>query len=807
MNNVVLYIENKINSFTKYRYNEIKKQSPYEVYWCTVNNVDIDGKVFKCANFSVNILAAEQFYKEHSEYDRYYILSNGFYYSGDFNNLINNLDSHPEVDLYASYLDTEDHCSLWSHFNTYHKEPGENITLLKGCIYFAGISNKAMLSIVKCSDKLRACIDELWVPTVVYNAGCVLESLDSISNESNPDFCKYHLKYTDPQTLFYNTSFNDRTVLDKKPGKIFAGYNNENNIIDIEGWRNIKNENTKLSIVIPVYNAEKYLEECIESCLNQTYQEFEIIIVNDGSTDNTVDIISKYKDNDKVLYFKKDHNGIAETLNLGINNANGKYIVRMDADDIMLPNRLEHQIYYMETHPDIDILSSSFVWGNDKLGTPKQESCTLPERYIIPKYFMHGNCMAHPAVIMKKESLMKLPYIYEQYYEGVEDMKLWILAMKHGLVVASEPTDVIIYRQHSDQVTISAPKDDKRIPTEKLLPRVRRLINPKKPSKDLTVVIPFRNEGSEIERTVQNIRATSEGLHIILINDGSNDNYDYKWIADNFDCVYVENKESIGVAASRDLGVQLSTTNYFVLLDGHMRMYDDNWDELVVNTLKEHPKALLTSMSTEIYRVNDTGTYTNEYGDRKINYTYGAYINLDEEGHEFTGKWTSQLYPKNKPTDDLITLSCVMGAFYCSSKEWWNYIGGLKGLHNWGQDEPLISLKTWMMGGEVLCLRNLFAGHIYRKKTPWRMEANKIYSNSIYINHLFARNDNEAKLFDERLKKRIGEGCFRNSMGIFQNHIGEFNEFKKYFETHTVQSLDWFIANINDPVIAAKNKK
>lgn len=114
-----------------------------------------------------------------------------------------------------------------------------------------------------------------------------------------------------------------------------------------------------------------------------------------------------------------------------------------------------------------------------------------------------------------------------------------------------------------------------------------------------------------------------------------------------------------------------------------------------------------------------------------------------------------------------------------------------------------------MLGGEVLCMRKFFVGHLYRKKTPWRMDVNKIYSNSIYINHLFARNEDEAKMYDDRLKKRIGEGCFRNSMEIFNKYKNEYNKFKKYFDEHTTHSLDWFIENINDPVIAAKheNKK
>ena len=91
---------------------------------------------------------------------------------------------------------------------------------------------------------------------------------------------------------------------------------------------------------MPVYNGEKYLKECIDSVLNQTFTDFEFIIIDDGSTDNTESIIKSYTD-DRIIYIKKKHDGISEALNLGIRRAIGLYIARMDADDIMYPNRLE----------------------------------------------------------------------------------------------------------------------------------------------------------------------------------------------------------------------------------------------------------------------------------------------------------------------------------------------------------------------------------------------------------------------------------------------------------------------------------
>lgn len=117
-----------------------------------------------------------------------------------------------------------------------------------------------------------------------------------------------------------------------------------------------------ISVVMPVYNGEKYLRECIDSVLAQTFTDFEFIIVDDGSTDSTESIIKSYTD-DRVVYIKKEHNGISEALNLGIRRAIGLYIARMDADDMMYPNRLEVQYKFMCEHPEYDMITAGFEWG------------------------------------------------------------------------------------------------------------------------------------------------------------------------------------------------------------------------------------------------------------------------------------------------------------------------------------------------------------------------------------------------------------------------------------------------------------
>ena len=116
-------------------------------------------------------------------------------------------------------------------------------------------------------------------------------------------------------------------------------------------------EEKMISVILPAYNAEKFLREAIDSILGQTYKNFELIVLNDGSTDRTEDIILAY-DDPRIRYVKNEKNlKLIKTLNKGIDLAKGEYIARMDADDISLPRRFEIEVNYLQEHSDIDVVS------------------------------------------------------------------------------------------------------------------------------------------------------------------------------------------------------------------------------------------------------------------------------------------------------------------------------------------------------------------------------------------------------------------------------------------------------------------
>jgi len=123
--------------------------------------------------------------------------------------------------------------------------------------------------------------------------------------------------------------------------------------------RNMKNP--LVTVLMPVYNAAPYLREAIDSILNQTFSDFEFLIIDDGSSDNSVDIIKSYDDPRIVLHLNGDNIKLISTLNKGLDLANGKYIARMDADDISLPERIKNQFEFLEKNPEIGVLSTGFL--------------------------------------------------------------------------------------------------------------------------------------------------------------------------------------------------------------------------------------------------------------------------------------------------------------------------------------------------------------------------------------------------------------------------------------------------------------
>jgi len=205
----------------------------------------------------------------------------------------------------------------------------------------------------------------------------------------------------------------------------------------------------KLSVVMPVYNGGKYLKEAIESILSQTLVDFEFVIIDDGSSDNSVQIVESYSD-ERIRLIKNNHQGLVKSLNIGIENSGSEYIVRMDSDDVAVPERLEKLFNYMENNPGVAVCGS---WANiinetgEKVGEMKYP---LIENKVIKKYNLLHCPFIHPTVIFRRDIIKRLGGY--KNFKHAEDYELWTRVLNKNLG-HNLPEKLIDYRIHSNQVT------------------------------------------------------------------------------------------------------------------------------------------------------------------------------------------------------------------------------------------------------------------------------------------------------------------------------------------------------------------
>lgn len=207
------------------------------------------------------------------------------------------------------------------------------------------------------------------------------------------------------------------------------------------------NDNPCISIVMPVYNASTYLREALESVLQQTFSDFELIVVDDGSTDNSRDILQTYCD-PRMRLISNTHDFIS-SLNKGVHASTGRYIARMDADDMMTPERLEIQFGYMEDHPDIDICGSYAESFGEMIRVIQRPL----EHVDIVSMMIRMNPMMHPTVMMRISILRQSGFLYKYGYHCAEDYKLWTELALRGFKFANIPEPLLHYRISPQQVT------------------------------------------------------------------------------------------------------------------------------------------------------------------------------------------------------------------------------------------------------------------------------------------------------------------------------------------------------------------
>ena len=201
----------------------------------------------------------------------------------------------------------------------------------------------------------------------------------------------------------------------------------------------------KISVIMPLYNAEPYIEKAVNSILNQTYENFELIIIDDCPKDNTLEIVSKFKDDRIRMIHNKENKGIAYSRNAGLKSACGEFIALMDHDDIAVERRFEIQTKYLKENTDVDVLGGSIqlINENDDPLSPPTNAYTNAD--YIEALFLFYNVFCNSEVMFRRKLTEENHIYYHDDCLGMEDFRFWIECSKVGKMNCV--SDLLLYHR------------------------------------------------------------------------------------------------------------------------------------------------------------------------------------------------------------------------------------------------------------------------------------------------------------------------------------------------------------------------
>ncbi len=209
---------------------------------------------------------------------------------------------------------------------------------------------------------------------------------------------------------------------------------------------------TTISVLTCCYNAKDFVEEAVESILHQSYKDFEYVVIDDGSTDKTLSILKKHAVKDRrIVLIEKDHSGLTASLNVGLELAKGKWIARLDADDIAMPERLSHQLEFVQNYHDVVLLGGGCIEINT-IGAPVKKH-TYPQEHsaLINRLENGGAFFPHSSAFFNKELIMKMGG-YNLKFTRAQDIDIF-LRIGETALMACLPMPVVKLRRHPQMIS------------------------------------------------------------------------------------------------------------------------------------------------------------------------------------------------------------------------------------------------------------------------------------------------------------------------------------------------------------------
>ena len=328
----------------------------------------------------------------------------------------------------------------------------------------------------------------------------------------------------------------------------------------------------KVSIVMPTYNRANYLKEAIDSIFTQTIQDWELIIIDGGSTDNTRELVESYREG-RIKYYNFGNNGISYSRNVGNLLSKGEIIAVADSDDINLPNRLEVACKEMEKSR-ADIIYSSMFHFDD---TGEKE--LIPSHPFSYERLKEGNFIYHPTVAYLRDVAMACPY--NEDLEMVEDYHLYLQAAEKGYKFHQVEEPLVMHRLHGEQISSAR--------SEEMAEIHRSLVDSVREKKEkvndplVSVIVPTYNRPDMLKEALTSVLSqTYQNVEVIVVNDAGDD---VKDVIDALNSegkiIYLQHKENKGLPAARNTGLKAAKGKYIAYLDDDDIYYPNHLETLV----------------------------------------------------------------------------------------------------------------------------------------------------------------------------------------------------------------------------------
>ena len=350
-------------------------------------------------------------------------------------------------------------------------------------------------------------------------------------------------------------------------------------------------KNPAISVVMSVYNGETYLQAAIDSIFSQTFNDFEFLIINDGSTDNTRDILESLSD-PRVRLFNQENIGLTKSLNRGVKQAKGRYIARMDADDISDPHRFEKQFDFLEKNSEYAVVGSfvKVINGRSKIVYTIEKPVGHNE---IKEHLKQDNCIAHGSALFRKKCLFDVG-LYDESIRTAQDYDLFLrLSEKYKL--ANLPEYLYGWRQHDQGISKKFSESQKYY--VELAKRksnkndsqnsVYSIDNPP----EFSVLMANYNNGMYIAAAIESVlRQTHKNWELVIVDDASTDNSEEiirRYLQDER-IRFFKNKNNLGYIETLRRLIQNSFSDILGILDSDDALSEDAV-ESILEGYRNHP--------------------------------------------------------------------------------------------------------------------------------------------------------------------------------------------------------------------------